>query len=74
MTLLGKKRLIAEVHLKCNCKRLENSPIDMKRVRDTLGDIGYEDWLIVESSVEGDWRESQTANAAFTKKLFDIRE
>jgi len=73
MPWLGKKKLITQVHLKDDNKRLENSAIDLKRVRKTLDEIGYFDWLVVESAVEGDWKESQAANAQFVRKLFDIQ-
>ena len=73
MELLGKKKLIAQVHLKDDRKRLENSSLDLKRVRKTLEEIDYLDWLVVESAVEGDWKESQTANAKCVRSLFDIK-
>ena len=71
--LLGGKKLIAEVHLKDDKKRLENSPLDLKRVRKSLEAIDYYDWLVVESAVEGDWKESQAANAKFVRNLFEIK-
>ncbi len=67
---LGKKKLIAQVHLKDDNHRLENSVIDLKRVRDSLEKVEYSGWLVVESAVNGDWKESQSANAAFARKLF----
>ena len=72
--LLGKKKLISQVHLKDDVKRLENSGIDLKRVRKSLEAVDYYDWLVVESAVEGDWKESQTANAKFVRNLFDIKD
>ena len=73
MELLGKKKLISQVHLKDDRKRLENSGLDLKRVRKTLEEIDYLDWLVVESAVEGDWKESQSANAKFVRNLFEIK-
>ena len=73
MELLGKKKLISQLHLKDDKKRLENSTIDLKRVRKTLEEIEYFGWLVVESSVEGDWKESQAANAKFVRSLFEIK-
>jgi len=72
--LLGKKKLIVEVHLKDDVKRLEDSTIDLKRVRKTLEEVEYYGWLVVESAVEGEWRESQAANAKFVRDLFEIQE
>ena len=72
MELLGKKKLISQVHLKDDKKRLENSTIDLKRVRKTLEEVEYFGWLVLESSVEGDWKESQAANAKFVRNLFEI--
>jgi len=74
MELLGKKKLISQIHLKDDKKRLENSTIDLKRVRKILDEIEYNGWLVVESSVEGDWKESQAANAKFVRNLFEIQE
>ena len=71
--LLGKKKLITEVHLKDDVKRLENSRIDLKRVRKSLEAVDYYGWLVVESAVEGDWKESQAANAKFVRNLFEIK-
>ena len=68
MELLGSKKLISEVHFKDNV-RLGTGDIDFTRVRATLEKVGYEGWVVVESSVSGDWRESQAANAQFVKNL-----
>jgi sugar phosphate isomerase/epimerase len=73
MEMLGKKKLIVQVHLKDDHKRLENSTLDLNRVRKTLEEIEYYGWLVVESAVEGDWRESQAANAHFVRNLFEIK-
>ena len=68
MELLGSKKLISEIHFKDN-SRLGDGDIDFTKVKATLEKVGYEGWVVIESSVTGDWRESQTANAQFTKKL-----
>ena len=70
---LGKKKMISQVHLKDDVNRLEDSKIDLKRVRKALEAIDYYDWLVVESAVEGDWKESQAANAKFVRNLFEIK-
>ena len=66
--LLGSKKLISEIHFK-DRTRLGAGEIDFAKVRDLLVKVGYEGWIIIESSVTGDWREAQTANAEFTKKV-----
>ena len=69
MKLLGSKKLISEIHFKENGARLGAGKIDFVKVRDTLQDVGYGGWVIVEGSVTGDWKESQAANAQYVKKL-----
>jgi len=66
--LLGSRKLISEIHFKDDA-RLGAGEIDFTKVRDLLEKIGYEGWIIVESSVTGDWREALAANGEFTKKL-----
>ena len=66
--LLGSKKLLSEIHFKDN-SRLGSGDIDFTKVKATLEKIGYEGWVVVESSVTGNWRESQAANAQFVKKL-----
>ena len=68
MELLGSKKLISEIHFKDNT-RLGAGDIDFTKVCTTLEKIGYEGWVVVESSTSGNWRESQAANAQFIKKL-----
>jgi len=68
MELLGSKKLISEIHFKDN-NRLGSGDIDFTKVRAVLEKINYEGWIVVESSAPGDWKESQTANAQFVKKL-----
>ena len=66
--MLGSKKLICEIHFKDNT-RLGEGDIDFTRVFETLKKVGYEGWIVVESSTSGDWKESQAANAQFVKKL-----
>jgi len=48
---LGKQR-ICEVHCKENGYLLGHGRCDFHKVRDALGDIGYDDWLVIESATE----------------------
>ena len=66
--LLGSKKLISEIHFKDHT-RLGAGDVDFTKVCAILEKIGYEGWIVVESSTTGDWRESQTANCQFIKKL-----
>ena len=72
MLQLGKRKLISQVHLKDDKGRLETNNIDWPKVKKTLEKIDYVDWLIVEGAVSGNWEESQMANAAYVRKLFQI--
>jgi sugar phosphate isomerase/epimerase len=72
MEQLGNQKLICQVHLKENGVRLGSGVVDFNRVRRTLEKIDYRGWLVAEGGVEGDWKESQRANAAFLKKTFGI--
>jgi len=67
--LLGKKRLISQIHFKEDGKRLGEGDIDFVKVCDTLEKIDYKGWVVVEVSTSGDWKESQIANAQFIKKI-----
>ena len=69
LELLGKDRLISQIHFKEDRHLLGKGDIDFSRVRETLEKIDYKGWVVVESSTDGDWRESQMANAQFVKKL-----
>jgi len=69
MKLLGSKKMISEIHFKENGARLGDGGIDFVKVRDTLLEVDYKGWVVVESSVTGDWKEAQAANAQFVKKL-----
>ena len=67
--LLGSKKLISEIHFKEGGARLGGGTIEFARVRDLLVKQAFEGWIVVESSVTGDWRESHAANAQFIKTL-----
>jgi len=67
--LLGSRKLICEIHFKEDHCRLGDGEIDFAKVCETLKSIDYNGWVIVESAAPGDWKESQTANATFVKKL-----
>ena len=67
--LLGKKKLISQIHFKEDRYRLGEGDINFTKVCETLEKVGYKGWIIVESSVQGDWRESQVANVRYVKKL-----
>jgi len=69
MELLGKNRLISQIHFKEHGKRLGEGDIDFVKVCDTLEKIDYKGWVVVEGSTSGDWKESQIANAQFIKKI-----
>ena len=69
MKLLGEKKLISQIHFKENSCRIGDGDIDFTKVCETLEKIDYNNWIVVESAAPGDWRESQTANAQFVKKL-----
>ena len=67
--LLGKKKLMTQIHFKEDKCRLGDGEIDFPKVCATLEKIGYDGWIVVESAAPGDWKESQAANAQFVKKL-----
>ena len=66
--LLGARKLISEIHFK-DTTRLGAGDVDFAKVSTLLVKHGYEGWVVVESSVTGDWKESQAANLQFIKKL-----
>ena len=69
MELLGKNKMISQIHFKEDRKLLGEGDINFTRVCETLEKIAYNGWVIVEGSTSGDWKESQIANAQFVKKL-----
>lgn len=77
LRILGKKR-ICQIH--CTDKDgvwLENNPrLDMKKVRKTLDEIGYEGWLVVERSRDAaaprDVKGNYGANTKYLKSIFQV--
>ena len=69
MELLGKNKLISQIHFKEDGLRLGDGDIDFTKVCETLEKINYNGWVVVEGSSSGNWKESQIANAQFVKKL-----
>ena len=69
MELLGKHKLISQIHFKENRRRLGEGDINFTKIRDTLEKVGYNGWVVVEGAVSGDWQEAQRANAQFVKNL-----
>ena len=70
MELLLKEKAICQVHLKEYGARLGEGKVDFTRIRNLLEKYDYRGWVVVETSVKGDWKESQKANAVFVKNLF----
>jgi len=68
---LGKKNAICQVHTKEVGNRLGEGKVNFPKVKEALADIDYKDWLIIESAVKGDWRESHIANGQYLRKLFN---
>ncbi len=71
MELLGKNKLISQIHFKEDRRRLGEGEINFSKVCETLEKIGYNGWVVIESSTQGDWKESQSANLQFIKKLLN---
>lgn len=71
--MLGNDR-ICEVHLKDRGTRLLGSPesqVDMNACAKALDDIGYDKWLVLETSGrEGKFIEDTQANVGYVKKTF----
>ncbi len=71
--MLGNER-ICEVHLKDNKTRILGSPegqVDMSRCARALAEIGYDKWLVLETSGRRDrFIEDTRVNVAFVKKTF----
>ncbi|MDR0869314.1 MAG: sugar phosphate isomerase/epimerase [Planctomycetaceae bacterium] len=70
-TLL-KEKAVCRIHVKENSFRLGDGLVDFKRIRDILVKYGYKDWVVAESGVKGDWKESLAANAEFLKQTFTL--
>lgn len=71
MRTLGADR-ICQIHFKEIGHLLGNGPIDFARIRDTLEEIGYYDWLIIEGATEKgrSTRECYIDNQEFLRGLF----
>lgn len=73
--LLGRER-ICEVHLKDWKTPILGSPegmVDMKRCADALSEIGYDRWLVLETSGrKGKFIEDTRANVQFVKTTFHL--
>jgi len=74
--LLGNDR-ICEVHLKDKKSRILGSPqgqVDMKACARALADIGYNKWLVLETSGrKGHFLEDTQKNVAFVRKTFRMK-
>ena len=72
---LGKKHAICEFHCKENGFLLGKGKVDFPKVRDGIGEIGYEGWLVIEGAVpEGmAMEEAYKRNAAYVRSLFPRR-
>ncbi|MGL6193271.1 MAG: sugar phosphate isomerase/epimerase family protein, partial [Thermoguttaceae bacterium] len=68
--LLLKEKAICQIHAKEYGSRLGKGKVDFSKLRALLDKYDYKGWIVVESAVTGDWKESQKENAAFLKKLF----
>lgn len=68
-TLL-KAKVVCRIHAKENGFRLGEGKVDFQKIRDLLEKYDYRDWIVAESAVKGDWKESQRSNAAFLKRIF----
>ena len=71
MEQLLKEKVICQLHCKEYGSRLGEGKVDFLKVRDLVEKYDYQGWLIIESSVTGDWKESQKANAAYLRKTFN---
>lgn len=67
--LLGKNKLISQIHFKENRNLLGAGDVNFTTVCEMLEKINYNNWIVVEGSTTGDWKEAQMANALFIKKL-----
>jgi L-ribulose-5-phosphate 3-epimerase len=70
---LGKKN-ICEFHLKENGFLLGQGKVNLERVRDAIGEIGYEGWMQIEGAVppKGELVPSYIANQKYVRQIFGI--
>jgi len=71
MELLLKEKAICQLHCKEYGSRLGKGKVDFLKFRDLAEKYDYKGWLIIESAVEGDWKESQKENGAYLRKVFN---
>jgi len=71
MKQLGNK-YICEVHAKENGALLGQGKIDFQKVRDTLDEIGYDEWVVLEGGVPAgmDVKEAYLANTRYIRSIF----
>jgi sugar phosphate isomerase/epimerase len=70
LELLLKEKAVCRIHLKEYGARLGEGKVDFQKIRDILERYDYRGWVVAETSVKGNWQKSQSANAAFMKKIF----
>ncbi|MGK6351493.1 sugar phosphate isomerase/epimerase family protein [Parapedobacter sp. DT-150] len=72
MRQLGKKH-ICEVHAKENGVLLGQGKIDFVNVRNTLDEIGYDGWIVLEGGVPSgmDLKDAYLANTRYIRSVFD---
>ena len=68
---LLKEKAVCRIHVKENGVRLGEGKVDFQKIRDILLKYDYKDWVVAESGVQGDWKESLSANARFLKQTFE---
>lgn len=71
LELLLKEGAVCRIHAKESGSRLGEGKVDFQKIRDILLKYDYKDWVVAESSVKGDWKESLSANARFLKQTFE---
>ena len=71
MELLLKEKAICQLHCKEYGARLGQGKVDFLKVRALVEKYDYQGWLVAETSVDGDWKESQKSNAAYLRKTFN---
>jgi sugar phosphate isomerase/epimerase len=72
--LLGRER-ICEIHCKENGRLLGQGKVDFARFKESIDEIGYRGWLIIEGAIPtgGSVRESYVRNQQFLHSLSGIR-
>ncbi|MDR1141414.1 MAG: sugar phosphate isomerase/epimerase [Planctomycetaceae bacterium] len=70
LELLLKEKAVCQIHLKEYGARLGEGKVDFQKIRNLLEQYDYRGWVVAESSVKGNWKESQSANAAIMRKIF----